>query len=505
MSLNPTADREQIVERLLQARERTHLMNLDTLDDAIIAGFSDVPRVRVFAQESLRQRNPRFWAAAEAYGGDAEMRSLILGIANPLPAFLRSELIDGLTSIPGDNFLREVLRSYDAEVNDEAKTLASIAYHRVIIGTDTSADQATLERNIGCYGPDYDERRRAAFAGLVVLRHLDVMMREEPYGSSNRPLSISLEEMHRPNNALLNLIGDEFEYIESTLGDGLKLRLSGHLSGSTNPVASIASVAYGRPALEQRIWTEIATEPDFATKSQVLKFLSVHRTRTDFLKESCIRVLFSGGHDFDGASQLDVAVEVIADQFAHDTALMHRILSAHTHGHLRYSQIVVLCAGWPESDVVSELYSYAEKDGIRTFANPDAYYAIVFARCPVGALPDHMLKAIEHVSRRPMYTGRMVSSLLRRLRRDEGARLELGLLLTSSSDVGLKNNILALLSLTGKLTDQQMAAGADDLQKEQQRPEGSRVAYDLMSEQYQSVVIGLMDRLGDRLVQTTSV
>jgi hypothetical protein len=214
VSLKPITDREKIVDLLIKAREKTHLINLDSLDGAIITGFGDLKRVREFAKQCLRQRRPPFWAVAEAYGNDAEMRSAVLAIANPLPFFLRAELVEGLTSIGGDGFVEEVLRDFDSEVHDETKTLASIAYHRLRLGHNTSDDEQVLARNLRCFGPDYEERRRAAFAGLVVLQRLEVMIADEQFGSTNRPLSISLEEMHRPNNSLLNLIGDEFEYIE---------------------------------------------------------------------------------------------------------------------------------------------------------------------------------------------------------------------------------------------------------------------------------------------------
>jgi hypothetical protein len=154
---------------------------------------------------------------------------------------------------------------------------------------------------------------------------------------------------------------------------------------------------------------------------------------------------------------------------------------------------------------VGELYNAVERGGIRASATPDAYYAIVFARCPTEALPSHTLKEIEHVAQRPMHIRRMVSALLRRLRRDVGARVSLGRLLADSSDVGVRNNILALLSSDGALTDEQLTPGVDDLHKEQQRVDGSRIAYDLMNEQYQSVVLGLMDRFGERPLRTMSL
>ena len=113
------------------------------------------------------------------------MRSALLAIANPLPSFLRAEPSEEPHFYWwGDGFVEEVLRDYDSEVNDETKTLASIAYHRVKLGDDTSNDEQVLARNLRCYGPDYEERRRAAFAGLVVLHRLEVMLTDgEQFGS----------------------------------------------------------------------------------------------------------------------------------------------------------------------------------------------------------------------------------------------------------------------------------------------------------------------------------
>ncbi|MDP9050394.1 MAG: NACHT domain-containing protein, partial [Acidobacteriota bacterium] len=488
-SLNPSIERAEIVERAMNIRGRTHPANLDMLDDAIISGFGDVPSVRSFAQKALMQRNPRLWSVARTYGDNAEMRSSILRLTNPLPAFLRLEVVDSLMSVSDDAFVRDLLRSYDVENNDEAKTLASIAYHRAILHHDSSDELALLEQNIQCYGHDYEDRRRAAFAGLLVLRRLDLMLKNEHLGS-NIPIAISLEEMRRVNNALLNLIGDQFDYVERTLGDSLRVRLSGHPGGSSNPFALLASVAYGRPALEQTIWDEIARDPTYARQLHVLKFLSVHRSGSRFLKDTCIKALTSEGYDLDRHEQIYTAVDIIADQYAPDSELMQEILALYPDGHLRHCQIVALCAGWPSSEVVGHCYAYALEDGIQS-VGPDAYYAIIFSRCPEQTLVEHLSKAIEHVARRPMFADKLVWSILRRLRRDDGARQNLAESLETSEDVEMKTNLLALLAQSGGLTHSQTLLAAQELSRERGRPDGSRVAFDLMSGQYQSVIVGL--------------
>ena len=118
-----------------------------------------------------------------------------------------------------------------------------------------------------------------------------------------------------------------------------------------------------------------------------------------------MKALFHEGHEFDWVTRIDVAVEVIADQFAFDAELKQHVLKSYPDGHLRHSQIVTLCAAWPDTDVVGEVYRHAKRGGIRSFSSPDLFYAVVFARCPVASIPTHLKEAVEsHVARRQMYT-----------------------------------------------------------------------------------------------------
>jgi hypothetical protein len=232
-TLHDRRNEEEIVQRALATRQEFRF-DSDQFDSTLIEEFPTFPIVRDFAKNSLKTHHPLVGAVAHGYPDDAEMRSLVLKFTIPLPTVMRTDVIEHLSKISGDPFSLDLLGSYDLEDDDETKTLASIAFHTRMVTEHQCLDQTVghLSENIRALGPDLEERRRAAFAGLLILKRLDLINGNEPVGT-DRPLSISLGKYANPNIPLASLIAQNWLYVKTHFGDQLQTRLLGHLTSLT--------------------------------------------------------------------------------------------------------------------------------------------------------------------------------------------------------------------------------------------------------------------------------
>jgi len=139
-------------------------------------------------------------------------------------------------------FSESILKDYDVEEDDELKTVASISYHGTLRrsgGAERAKDQ--LLEGVSCYGPDHDERRRAAFGGLLVLERLDAIRDLQERTERREPVSIDLGEGNEPNIALVRLVAEKWDYLKSVFGDSLPNRISRWHHDCWSPLCLVAS------------------------------------------------------------------------------------------------------------------------------------------------------------------------------------------------------------------------------------------------------------------------
>ena len=156
---------------------------------SLIIGYSSDMRVKELAKRELSERDSSYTAIALVYGGDEEIRKKLIEMACPLPVRLRTIITTYLGESSGDEtFVMSLLKLYDHEQDREVKTQASISYHERLktSGQDTRPAIESLSESIVCYGPDHEERRQAAFCGLVILDRLDVMVSAKERIGSDR-------------------------------------------------------------------------------------------------------------------------------------------------------------------------------------------------------------------------------------------------------------------------------------------------------------------------------
>ena len=172
------SDTEVVDAVLVSLAAKRHIVFRDGVKERLILHFLDNPKVRELAIETLNGRNGVYGAIAQACGSDAEIRALLLCLVTPLPTRLRQIIASHLAYGDVDNGVAlNFLKSYDSESDAEVKVQSAIGYYSRLQQTDENIKHAMddLARTIVCVGSDYEERRLAAFCGLVLLGRLDIM------------------------------------------------------------------------------------------------------------------------------------------------------------------------------------------------------------------------------------------------------------------------------------------------------------------------------------------
>ena len=323
----------------------------------VIVNFPSHPKVRELALYQLRNREGDLNSVAKVYNSDKEFHREFLKISNPLPANLRSIVVDKLVRLaPEDDFAHNLLSEYDEDIDLDVKTAAAIGYVKSIKrrNEDSSYLLERLKEGLRVIGPDYHERRIAAFSALLELDRLDIVeaARSEDKGAilgfggarqTNLPFASHL--VHRWDRVskafgksiweLMNWVPDDFlmDMAARTTDPDLLDEIINKLMGDTEKRHSLASLQ-----LCARKWRSMPR-----------------------LRELCLTLI----RDFYVSNWLEtapviLAAEILSEQFNDDTNTLSILESYVTQGKISSALVIVLSAGWPDSEVYKHLSDQAK-------------------------------------------------------------------------------------------------------------------------------------------------
>ena len=144
----------------------------------------------------------------------------------------------------------DVLKGWDTERNAEVKAQASLQYHSLLKADEVERTDAVkvLDSMLPCYGPDHEERRQAAAAGLIVLKHLDLVVgKVESIGHVGRQVNIPVTDGLKKNRVFLNLLGTHWGYVKQVLAG--KFEILTQNVGPSELWQNLAIVAAEHPSL----------------------------------------------------------------------------------------------------------------------------------------------------------------------------------------------------------------------------------------------------------------
>ena len=459
----------------------------------LIAGFPQHPRVRELAITVLDEHDAPVGAVTHAYAGDPEIRLLTARALAPVSPPLRARIISTVARRPlSDTATTALLEQFDAERHGDVKVVAATAWARRIRHDQQAAALAVerLTSLIQATGPDHDERRRAAFAALLVLGRADVFTGlGQPSGSAEL-VRVPPDLLHR-DIEFVRLVAEHWSTLTEMLGDQLPTRLS--VSGDAGTFwTAMCTVAAAYPDIQPDVLRAIDTNPQVAASTQALRFTAAARAGTPALLNQLIAVIDAANGPSTSRGNLEQALfaaDTIARQFAgsSDTAaqLAERPLSRWELG-----RVAALCRGWPDHAAVRDLYQLAPP-GQPMWADRELRYALLPASQLIAEIRQDIGEIIETGEDQ---TFLVTGPLSARLRRDSEAVRAFEDNLDASTDPVMKAAIPSALGIAGALTQ----SAADWCAAEIERQSASDITdlgFDLRTATVRGVAITLIDVL----------
>lgn len=326
------------------------------LDD-LIAHFQRDARVRELALQSLRERSPPLAVMARAYPEDADIRAAILKLAAPLPRPMRRLIAARAAQRPEDHSLRRILNDCDLEEDGHAKTQATIgrSFALTLEGADSASLVEALRDQLHATGPDLEERRAAAFGGLLALQRLDVFARETE-APEGKQLTLDLFGTLRDYTPVHELMADRWAMLEKVLGQSFPERLSRYGRSQTVLWNHMSPYLARSPQMVSR-FIQYCTAGDAPISAGALSAFNRLRPRTPELLELCKHILSRPYRDaemspLDQARVIGAAAHCIATSFPTDAGALTVLAAAAEVGIGTGMAYVGLCNGWPNHEVV---------------------------------------------------------------------------------------------------------------------------------------------------------
>ena len=335
--------------------------------DALIGRFHADPRVRHLAIQRLQQPSPPLPLIAMVYASNREVASLVLDRAAPLPTVLRRYIARRASQRLDDEPLTRVLHESDLDSDTHAMSQATIGRSLAALASPgrTDARAEELGDQLRSIGPGMDERRVAAFGGLVALGRMDVFAAATE--GNDKPLQIGLVSILNDFTPVVALAAEHWDEFEDVIGTTVLIeRLSQWGEGPTGFWRTFAPHVRRSSRLESAFLTYCG-DPSAELSAPALNALSQLRPGSSLLLDCCIRVL-AGAIDRQNTDTLETAHSTVfaskclATNFADDQAAVTAIVAACDQPHRNGGALVGLASRWPEHDtVVQEWRTLSER------------------------------------------------------------------------------------------------------------------------------------------------
>lgn len=355
VKLGGAANREEIVAAAMPFTERETLFD-PKVKALLFSDFSSVGEVKELAKRQLSLREGNLASVAEYMGNDDEIRSGIIAIMNPLPAVLREVIVAFLCSHRNNlPWAYELFAQYDLEADPGIKTQMAVAHYERLVesGTDLTDARNRLRQEIVVGGPDYTERRQAAYCGMQVLG----MLHELPTMSGiyhQGPPNIDLYNGLKTNYPMIDFLLLNWSKIRAALGDYFWASLSGSHRDQLSLWGTLCLLAdnYAEPRAEALEF--IRSERERATRPQLLDFVARVQPRSTLLRDLCLNSLFPSSNDSE--NDPEKAIELLTRDFSGDPLVRDAFEAKlrrefHMHGH---RAMWALCEFAPDDPILVE-------------------------------------------------------------------------------------------------------------------------------------------------------
>ena len=315
----------------------------------LIKHFPNHPDVRDLSLHQLRNRAGELNIVAKVYYNCSEIRCELLKLSSPLPVQLRLIVVERLARLgPHDDFAYKLLSEYDEDIDVNVKTAAAIGYAASINYREdlSSVILEKLKQGLRVIGPDYGERRQAAFSVLLELNRLDIVKSVwSESEKSNRVFGID----HRTNLPLAESLVSRWQRITKAFGDSFWEQIEGV---SDEFLTEMAAHTTGSDVTE--VILQQANQRQ--SSASLLQLYSRQLRNTQQLRDLCIPLVqYHHVRSWIETAPGIIAAEILAEQFPGDSKTYAVLESCVAQGDKSNALVIALSAGWPDSQAWNKL------------------------------------------------------------------------------------------------------------------------------------------------------
>jgi len=491
--LRPMEREAEIVDTAVERLGELTSTMRENYQGSVILTFPDHEPVRNLALASLISQAPPFAAVAEAYAMDPEIPTKLGELITPLSASLRFQIVSELARSAGRDFALDVLKDWDTERNAEVKTQASIEFHFLLSTDEVAAALTHLDGMLPCYGPDHEERRQAAAAGLVVLKQLDrIVGRLELIGYEGHQVNIPVSDGLKRNRVLLNLMGKYWSYVKKALGGNLSLLAS--RIGPDQLWRDLALVAADYPQLAGEVFEMAETDPELRRSANFLALVRRMEPKSERLAQLCLAVIGDNATRHDWFDSVEAAAFLLAEQFAGDPKVEGQLVSLGLPHFIKTGAVMALSLGWPRNEVLRNFAAETLQDPTTDTSHLYAKYAWL----PCSKLAEVLESDLAWAATNPHLTDSLIRPMVARLRRDSEAVRVLSDTLVATGNPSVKASFARLLAFGASLTAERDVWCRAELER-QNSLKSPELGYDLLAKRTRAVSACLFESLGEVL------
>jgi hypothetical protein len=219
-NLGITEADEEMVQAALQAGGRTKApLYYSGWCQGIIGAFPAHPAVRKIALDELIRRDGSLTAVAASYSLDVDMCRCVLEVLCPLDEGARRRLIENLeAAAPSNAGALELLNAarQDTDGNVCAESIMGWVESSLTYGPLAAEDVAWLETELDTVGPEYEKRRTASVAGLLLGGEIGRFVRAKRY--DGKPLDIEVAPDLSRDDMYLRRLLPRWDELKQALG-----------------------------------------------------------------------------------------------------------------------------------------------------------------------------------------------------------------------------------------------------------------------------------------------
>ncbi len=273
--------------------------------------FAAHPAIREQALLSLERPEPPLHLIASAFPDEPQIKEAVLSAASATPHALRAVVV-AAAGMSGDRHpaLYSVLESYAAETDYHFGIQLSVDYHQLRQAKgDVDGLVEHLSHELDRTGPNFDEHRATAFAGLVVLDEPQAVLTTAHKAGKVAILSYRSEGL---SSALGALLARKWEMLKSKLGSDF---VSAVLSGDRSAWGDISRFAGPHPDVRRDFFDWCMNEESIGLTA--LQTLAELWPRSGVLLEHVLKILRREGRSSAHSLPMMIAAaEILRDQFS---------------------------------------------------------------------------------------------------------------------------------------------------------------------------------------------